>query len=435
MVFILEEEKIEEAPTLETAPTAEKEALRHLARSGARAGETILGLPGDIMSLAKEAPFKTAQLLGVPEETLQRARDISKYIPLPLQDLPTSREIREKITSKIGEGYLEPKTKKEQFADEVLSDAVALAVPLPVKGLKTFPKTTKLLKYLGTSLGANSASELAKSLGASEKTQGALKLGSFMLLGTIGRKNIKDLYKTKFSEADKALKGNPKVNASYLNKYIENTRSKLKKGLESTSEKAVINKLNALQNKIKNGLIEVKELQASKRSLNEEVGKILAEVPTKAAKQRARKLLNEVNFRIGQDLKKYGKRNPKFWKPYSEANEAFKIYNQSNLIGNNISKLSKYSPASPLLYPLMKVLPAPTVATAIGTTGAYKIGQLAYRLTKSPVLRKHYTDLIKASSQENALAITRALKKMDQELLKMGKKENFQNKRFILENS
>ena len=108
MVFILEQRP--QVPE-------EKETLgalteRSLARSGARAAESILGIPGELQSLMQLLGEKGAEALGVPEEVIKKT---SKFAPLftPFGKLPTSTEIKETITEPLTGEYLKPRGKIE----------------------------------------------------------------------------------------------------------------------------------------------------------------------------------------------------------------------------------------------------------------------------------------------------------------------------------
>lgn len=432
MAFVLEEEEavmpsVDFMPQFEQETTSQK-IRRGLARSGARGVEAILGLPGDVQELVLSLVGSGARKLGVPEETVKTAKEFSKDFGI-LPGLMTSTEVREKITEPLTGEYLKPRSKAEELSDDIVQDAATLLIPM--KSPKSLKVGKHILKAFGTAAGANAASELAGKLGAEETGKTAAKLGSIMLLGSMGRSSPKKYIQNLYSQAEEAIIGAPKVEAKELGKNLKTLEKGLKKGLGAPSEKAVLSKIIDLQKKIKKGRIGVDELWSSKRSINEEMTKALFDTPSKAAKARAKNLFKQVNRDLNKELAKYGQENKAFGDAFKSAEEGYAALQQSQLLGNFIKKNAKYTPLSPLLYPLVQLAPSPTAAGALGGAAAYKTGQIAYRLAKSPTLRKYYSQVLKEASRENAPAMNRALRKLDEELMKT---EKTSEGRFILEN-
>jgi hypothetical protein len=431
MAFVLEEEETV-APSKDFMAQFEEETTpqkigRGVARSGARSLETLLGVPGDVQELLLSLVGEGAKKLGVPEETVETAKKFSKDFGM-FPGLKTSTEIREKITEPLTGEYLKPKTKGEELSDDIVQDATSLLIPTKSpKGLKV---GKHILRAFGTAAGANLASELAGGLGAEETGKTAAKLGSMMLLGSIGKDSPKKYINNLYSQAEEAIKGAPKIDAKELGKNLKTLEKSLKSGLGAPSEKAVLSKLEELQKKIKKGQIGVDELWASKRSINEEMTKALFDTPSKAAKARAKNLFKQVNRDLNKELAKYGQQNKTFGNAFKNAEEGYAALQQSQLLGNFIKKNAKYTPLSPLLYPLVQAVPSPTAAGALGGAAAYKTGQIGYRLAKSPTLRKYYSQVLKEASRENAVGMNRALVKLDEELMKT---EKTAEGRFILE--
>jgi len=237
-----------------------------------------------------------------------------------------------------------------------------------------------------------------------------------------------------YGEAEEAIKGGAKVAVPQLSKSLKTLKKDLKAGLEAGSEVAVLNKVQKLQDKIKKGKIDVKELWASKRSINEEMAKAIYDAPNKTSKARARNLFKKVNKDLNSELAKYGEKNPAFGKAFKSAEEGFATHAQSQAIGNFIKKNTRYTPLSPLLYPIIHSMQVPGAAGSAGIAGGlglYKGGQLAYRMAKSPTLRRYYADLMKSAAAQDAAAVNRNLKKLDEELTKTDEKEV--TGRFVLE--
>ncbi len=437
MVFVLEEEETPQGVQVEPKEGVLKAIGRHAqtidrhaARSGARAAEAILGTPGDIYGTIESALGGGAKLLGMPEEQVEKASKIASYLS-PMGRLPTSTQLKEQITEPLTGEFLKPRGKGEEFADEMVGDAAALILSRgrPIKS-KRYVK--QVLGSIGVSAGANTASEGVGLLGAGEKTQMAVKVGSMMLLGLLGKGKPERYVSKLYKEANDAIKHNPSVDATALTKSVTRLYHELSEGLGAASEKAVMTKIEKLLAKVKNGKINVKELIASKRSLSEEMSKVVFESADRASKSRARKLFKKVSSDIRQEIDIYGKKNPKFGKAYKDAEEGFGALQQSQKVGNFIHKNAKYSPASVLLYPLVHAVGKATFPALAAGAALYKTAQIGYRLAKSSALRTHYKNVLKHAAQENAPAMNRSLKKLDEALIKdEGKKPS--KARFVLE--
>lgn len=393
--------------------TISEAGRRHILRSTARIGETLAGLPGDIKETILDLTGGLIKKLGFPEERVEKAKELVKQID-PFK-LPTSKEVREDIVEQVTGEYLKPRGKGEALSDEIISDTVALLVP--VGGVKKIQAGTRILRALGTAAGANLAAEGVGVLGGGEKAQTATKLGTMMILGSIRKGGPKKYVNQLYTEAEEAIKGSPKIKVTELRESLRKLEKGLKKGLEAPSEKAVIGKTRALLNKIQGGRIGVDELWASKRSLNEEMAKTLFEAPGKAAKSRARKLFVGMNKEINKELAKYGKKNPSFGRAFKSAEEGYAALQQSNKIGEMLSKKAKYVAKNPLTYIFFPSI-AKKAGIALVALPAYKTAQIGYRIAKSPTLRKYYTDVLKAATKENAAAINRSLRKFDEQLEK-----------------
>ena len=407
MSFFFEDELVEDQ-----AP--QSEIPRHLGRGAARAAEAALGLPGDLMNLPLELGGGLAKLLGAPEGSVEKAKDITKQI-VPAANLPGSEDIREQFTERFTGEALQPQTRGEEIGDEIIGDAVSIF--LPAKGAKGLKSVRRLLRSLGIAGGATGAAELAGKFGAGEKGKTATKLGSMLFLSSLGMAKPRQLTRELYSQAEEAIKEGASVPASKMKNQLFGLRNSLKKGLEAPTEKAVLDKIEKLDGKIKRGKIGVDELWASKRSLNEELGRMLGEAKTRPERVRAKKLYKRLNGILNEELGEYAEKNPQFGKPFKEAEEAFGTLAQSELVGNFIRNHARYTPSSVLLYPLLHAFPMPGAATGIASVAGYKGGQLAYRLLKSPTLRKYYTKVLKDAAAEDSKALNRSLRQLDKKLV------------------
>jgi hypothetical protein len=211
----------------------------------------------------------------------------------------------------------------------------------------------------------------------------------------------------------------------------------MSKGTIAPSEKFVIDEVDAVLGKVKNGQIPVEEAWAAKRSLNEKLNQHLFQNPEKAAQARARKLASGIQHELSSVIDDYGSKHPSFGKPFKEAEEAFGTIAKSKFITRFIDKNLKYSPATSGIMHLFgsglghAVVGAGASAIGSGLGGgataaaAYPVAQLAYRVSKSPVLRKHYLNTVKAASIEDAAVFNKELQRLDEAFQKEQKKDKF----------
>lgn len=163
---------------------------RGIARTGARAVETIVGLPGDVsegilglVGAGEKALFGTEVtpkkidfslgLLKKMNEGIESLTGIKPHFPDTFS-LPTSEDVKKYVTKPLGREAIEPQAKWEKVADSIIEDTIPLLIP-GVKGKIPFAKA---LKVSGIS---NIASWLSGELGAGEAGQAATKLGTTLL--------------------------------------------------------------------------------------------------------------------------------------------------------------------------------------------------------------------------------------------------------------
>jgi hypothetical protein len=228
-----------------------------------------------------------------------------------------------------------------------------------------------------------------------------------------------------YKEAERSIPENAKINAERMEDSLNLLKEKMSKGTGAASEKFVIDEVDAVLSKIKDGKIPVDEAWAAKRSLNEKLQKHLYETPEKATQQRARKLSTKIQSELSNALDDYSKINPKFGKNFKEAEQAFGTIAQSNFMSRFIRNNLKYSPVTSGLIHLFSGPIGSTAATAVAP---YQVAKLGYRISNSPVLAKYYGNVLKAVVSEDSKALNKALQRLDEQVQKEEKGDTF---RFI----
>lgn len=387
------------------------QGVRATARTASRVGEQIAGAPGDIFSLVNEYIARpiTEKVTGKPGVSYEETT-LGKI-------LPTTQEHR-KRTKKAFSGYTEPQNKIETFIDDVVQDATALSIP----GFKAGKLAKTAFSSLAKSTGANILGDLAKDITADDKKGAYTKLGSLFLFSLFDKpraaKAVGELYKP---IAEKVGNLSP-VNASALENNLSNLKSKVSKGTIAPSEKFIIDEVDSILSKIKDGKITPEEAWATKRSLNEKLSKVLFDIPRKADQARARKLSQSILGDLDGVLKQTAKQDPKFYKDLKAADKAFGTIAKSNLVSNFIEKNLKYSP---ITSGLMHVFQG-SVGSGIATAALpYEVGKILYRITKSPELAKHYAKTLSAAAVEDSVVMNREIMNLDNKLKNQEKKDKF----------
>ena len=393
------------------------DTLRHIARTGSRIGETVLGLPGDLLNLITNASIYGAEKLKGEPLSPKFKETFKETAPFKL--LPTSEKIRESISEATG-GYTEPQSETEETGDEITQ--LATAVFSPGKDPSKFKSlVTGLGKALGKATAAVGAKETAKGFGATPGQQSAAEIGTLMLASLIkpgsANKYAGELYKDAQSQIPRGVT----INTVNLTSRLAKTKTELLKGDMTATKKKVLSSLENLEKKAAIGKISPSELTDFYKDVNETLSSNnlfdqfagLSKSERKLLRQRYDMLRNDIR----DTLKEYGKINPKFYNSWSKANEVYSTVAQSKRLSNFIMKHAPKGIAGALfgavefpgaIAPVAKVLGA-------GYVGL-KSGEIMYRISKSPELRKHYSDIVKFALEENVSAMNQSLKKLEKGL-------------------
>lgn len=410
-------------------------AKRHTLRSASRVGETVAGMPGDIASLVTlplelvnrhvEGKMTPEQLANVEAERTKlkdfREKMLFEYgigdddfMPM---SMPTSSELKDTM-SYLTDGYLDPQSGGEEFADELIGDATALLIgrKIPTKGGFISRTFKTIAKPFLVALGANVAKEGAAAMGASEGVQTATKLGTMLLLDLVGKKSANTLKKELYKDAEVLLPEGASVSAENLSRNLAALEKRLKVGGATPSKTPVLTKLKELQAKIVDGRISMEELQEFKRDINE-VSSSLYDLP-KDVKGKLKKNFNDLRDGVKGAISEYGTQNPEWLNVWQKAEEVHSAVAQSTKVRANVQNMVKK-------YPHLSATVLGLFGLSIGSTGAYVAlpaaaavytTELVTRIMKSPTLRKLYRNTITAATAENIPVMTKNMLELDKEL-------------------
>lgn len=397
----------------------EESALGYIARSaartGARLGETILGLPGDIREGLKGLAISGMNLISPESAQVFREQEQQPK----LFSLPTSSDIRQK-TAELTGGYTEPRTSGETKADEFLTDFALLA--LPVKGKIPFARA------IGTDIAGHLAKEGIEKFGAGTTSQDITKLGTFFLAGLITPgKTAKTFANNLYKQRDALIPPGADVDATNFTRNLQNLKTKLQKGVPGSKENAVLKYVDELLTKSAGGRIEIEELTNVKRQINERISELVQEGTLK--RKDARQLFKPLGRSVEDAIELYGSQsNAPFLKAHKQANEVWGAIEESGKVSNMVGNLLKGHHLKTPIGTLFTgggaaalggaiyhhpSLAGPIIgASAIGY-GANKTVELMNRIRKSPTLRKYYQGVIAESLRGNSAATLKNLQNLD----------------------
>lgn len=396
-----------EQVTYEEPPSLISETGRHLARTGSRIAETLLGLPGDVGRLLQTGVAQVERGAG-------KIREKIGLEPLPTgirkPGVPGPQEIRE-LSEKIFGEKVTPQTAAESFIDEIVSDAAALAIP--VKGKIPF------VRAIGTALAGNLVSEGAEKAGFGEKGKTAAKLGTFFFSGLTGRGNLKKYWKKQYKLADKAIPEGATVEVFKMDRKLDNLERELRKGVSTPSKEFVLSPLKNIQKKLTTGEIPADELIQFKKDINELRGKLYTDLTGKQSIRYAQGKINDLKGIVDEEIAQYGKTNPKFLKSYKNAEEAYSGFHQSQRVGNWISSVIPFGKLGKTKILILEAIFKPaTLKATIPAAGALKAGELVTRMLKNPTTRRFYGNLVKDAVNENKAGFIKNLRSLEKEVKK-----------------
>jgi hypothetical protein len=305
----------------------------------------------------------------------------------------------------------------EQFGDDIVGLASALLVG------KDPTKVKNVVTALGKAVATKGASKGVEKLGGGKTAQLVTEMGTLFLLGLFSKDAAKKMVSDKYDRARSFIPKNAVIKTEGLSKELAALEKDLSKGLSTTTKNDVKAAVQELQQKISSGKYPADELVQSFHDINERMSqKNLFQELSKTEQRNLRHRYNQFKDKVSTELAKYGKENPEFYKEWSEANEAFKTFEESKKVTRYLEgHIGKLPPKLATSMAIEVFLGHPEAAAATGASFAgLKTGELLYRIGKSPTLQKHYLDVIQHASAENFPAMVNSLNRLDK-----GLKESF----------
>lgn len=404
---------------------------RNLARTGSRMVETVLGLPGDFVQLAKWAG---EQFPEPPSFLKQEPNFVQRLGRSALEQLPTQKSLQERSESLTG-GYTAPQGPLEEKSDEVFKTLTGLltggggktAIQGATRLSSIGQQIAKVGRMLGMSVAAESAKEGVKLYGGSEGTQELGKLGALFLLGTTlprltGEATPENYLRTIYKERDalipKEAQVVPTELQNQLRKFIEN---RLRFGGPTPEKTQVAGIAEKYLERLNKGPVEMNELLEMYRGINRNRSNVmiapdLDKAGVKAARGYWGDMANMFNSAIEGYLAPISKQALDL---HRAGNSGWASLNQSKRASNFIMDKIKGVPLKTGVATLFGggvFYPATAFKSVGGAAigaGSLKSAELAYRFLTNPTLRHYYNQVLSNAIRENGPATVKALVQLD----------------------
>ena len=373
-------------------------AGRQVARVAAKGVGGFVGGVGDLANLASVGLEKVG---AISPESGQGYREKTL----------TSAKIREGLEEEYPS--LKPENKIERFADDVFETIGSLGTGGPGK-----TAAFKILRKLGLSVGANLGKEVVDQvLSEDNSKEGQYTKSGILFLGSIiNPKLAAQEAAKKYAKAESLLpQGANVASTKVLNQLnaIENgiTKGRPKSAL-SNAELFVIDKIDKARKLDQNGRIDVQQLVAQKKSLNEDLGNLFPEfgqAGTKSVRNQAKR----VNRALNDAIDEYGASNPEYLKNLRAADEIYATIAKANSFGDWVKQNFPHSPWS-----------------RAGLLFAEKsLGQaikIPYKALNSPEIRNLYAKAIGKAAAEDAKEFAKVMDQLDKKLIEEESKEHWE---------
>lgn len=396
--------------------------LRTAARSAARVGETIAGLPGDILSgglsLSDYAGKKLGNLTGIEKLKQSDTSNLRQY-------LPTSENIRKHVTENVEkvlpEDYLTPQSESEKRLDdftETLSSLLSFGGPA-AKGLSFVNKAAKAAGIAG---GAELGKWATEKITGSPALGGAVKLGTILLGSTAGgRKQLEKEAENLYEQVGKFTADN-KANVDVSKTLFKETNDVLKSlgGIESPSKELVKKLGGSLINSVAGKKsISLKDLVDADQIFNEI---IRTNKDVLLANKTSFKKMYDIKNGIEGAIKSTEKSYPEFYKSYTDAKDIYRGLSATDTIRSGLESVAKGEHfKSPLTTYFILKNPSKLVTYGAGSLGAAALSspyKVFKSLAKSPYVRKHYGNMLKSAATGKLNVALKELHKVDEEFAK-----------------
>lgn len=399
-------------------------ALRQSTQYASRALERVGGFIPDaknfISNILIDSYEKAALGFGDEKEgNKQREapewlKDLFKGSPGELgggEGAKTSPELKE-ISEKVSGGYTEPKTPSEEKIGSIVGDITSSLLG----GNKSIKNN------LLVPLGANLFESGLEQTGFDKSAQTYGKNASWFLMGLAANANANKFASELQTQARDNIIPNTPTNINKLGHELRPLNRKFIAGdVRSTSAKGHINNIVTDLRQGKNNVHDLLErIDAVNAEIDMKGGfDYSLKTPAKVRKAEIRNL-NKVKGAIYSTIEESLMNQPGAFKKFMEAQQATGAIGASNKFMDFALKHWGKS-ASIGLGSLLGGLyfdPVYTGIASVGLLGLHKVGQIAIRMYKSPILKKYYINSVKAAAENNVPVFIQNMTALDRHLKK-----------------
>jgi hypothetical protein len=384
-------------------------AKRNVLSYGARAAEGFFGGIGSFLNLLTPELFEPMEELGgkTPYEIGAR--------------FPGAGDLREFTKSKTGK-YLEPKGETSKILQETVSDIGSM---FSTPGLA-------FLSKLALPVGGQITKQVLKKSGASERNQELGKLGFMALASLANLGNARGAAGEALRDAENMIPQGMRFSAQPTEHALANIRRSNWFTTGRTPAKGpAMDEIARIEAQIQNGTIDAHVAMQLRRDINEARRNLGGfQLNPIADRAGARRYLDQVDDALLESFQHYGNNvNPHWLRDYQLANQAWGITQRSRLISDLVEKHAKplqSQMAKNLFYAASPVLASSLPSAALAVPGALAIGktiQIMNRMMHSSVLRSHYLNVIRLTSQGLLPQVVKEIEKFDTEASKMEAKK------------
>lgn len=395
-------------------------ATRQAARTGSRIAETVLGLPGDLIQLAKTIGMA---LPGAEEQPTF----IQRLGQQAIEKVPTSSDLQ-RFSEKITSDYTKAQNPAEEFSDDVFSLASGLFIGGGGGAASKGKVLMKGLKSVGKALSARTARKGAELLGAGEKGQLATEIGTLFAIDLVSPKMVDKFVGDLFNSARSEIKPGTLIRTAGLEQELNRLGSEFATEAFPATTADVGKSLTDLSAKASGGAMPISDLvgnyhqinmRMTARGLYDGLGKREAAV--------LRRNFEKYRRIIGNTIEDYGRQsNPEFLKRWKEAKHAYGTMAESRKLGNFIARKIDKIPShlyggialeliggAAFGHPVAAASAAGITLAGVGVgRAALNVGESLIQISKDAKLSRYYRQAITAASQEKLPDLIRNLEKL-----------------------
>lgn len=405
----------EEQQPVSPPPTQPTSSLGTIARGAGglalRAGESLLGLPGDIaQGIGGLAEAGVKKLTGVsPTEVHQKLSSFLGLKPITDYPVPTS-EYFHGLTKKITGETFEPKSGTEQQ----LQEFVATAAPMMFGGVSA-----------GRAIGSAAIGQLAKfaaqEIGIPEGFREPIKAGAMLATSLVGIPSMKSFAKNLYEEAQSSLPEAMNIPAKGITEHLNSLEQAI--GARSfPNKKILIENIESVGSAINplSKTIPAKQLWDIKKDVNEWLRN-----PSLRKSSTVKNKLAELSSLLGDTLiKETAEIAPEFSTSLKRADNIWRTLHgteeATTVIGSALQKIKKS--VTPITLSVLGYLFPSKVVSGATVLGASKLGSSAINALKTsinnPGVRHYYAKMLEGALKNNQQAVIKAAKHFDTALQK-----------------